>query len=71
MNENPLIEADPNSINQLFSMEPSELTNEQIDSMVVELRKQRESWNATEKAKASKPKAPTTAAAIDDLLRDL
>lgn len=68
---NPLVEADPNSINALFSKEPDTLTDEEIGIMVKELREQRTRWNSTEVAKARKPSAPKTPLDIENLLKDL
>lgn len=67
----PLLEADPASINELFSREPETITDLELTLMVKELRKQRENWNTTEKNKAAKPKAPVSAVDIDNLLKDL
>lgn len=70
-----LSEADPKSLEELFSRDPLQLTREDRDAIVAEMRKKRVSWEADEKAKASKPKkqkvvAPTGPInlTLDDLL---
>lgn len=55
--ENPIREADKESIDRLFSKDPQFLTTEDIDMMVEKLRAGRGKWiHETEKRAAKKPK---------------
>lgn len=62
----PLTEASPTSLDELFSMDPLQLTDENIDRIVLELRAQRERWQQTEKKGRAK-KAETVTLNLDDL----
>ncbi len=60
--ENPLSEADPRSLDDLYSSDPLSLTDDDVDKIVADLRQKRALW-ATEDAAAQaqgrtrKPKA--------------
>ena len=68
MIESPLTEADPQSLNILFDKDPLELTDQDIDAIVAELRKARTEW-ATEESSKSKSKASKVTAnlSLEDL----
>lgn len=61
---NPLLEADPTSISELFSTDPLKLTNKDIDQIVERLRADRVLW---EKAENEKPKGQGKKKTVDDL----
>lgn len=68
----PLTEPDKNSLATLFARDPLKLTREDVQSICVELRKQREKWMLDEVKKANKPKkAALSAGEMDDLLNSL
>lgn len=61
--ESPLTEADPQSLDALFSMDPLSLTDKDLAVIVRELRKQRERWAAAEaQGKTRAPKAASAPA---------
>jgi hypothetical protein len=62
----PLAEASPTSLDELFSLDPLQLTDENIDRIVLELRAQRDRWQQTEKKGRGK-KAETVTLNLDDL----
>jgi hypothetical protein len=51
-----LMEASPQSLDELFSRDPLQLSDQDITVIVVELRRQREKWEATG-AKSTDPAA--------------
>lgn len=51
-------QADPKALAFLFEKDPEQLTQHDLDTIVVELRKQRMLFEQSEEAKALKPKAP-------------
>lgn len=70
----PLLQADPSSIDLLFDTKPTDLTEAQLDQLVLELRRRRNAFASDEAAKQSKGKKATepkpavsvsTAAALD------
>jgi len=74
--QSPLAEADPNSLALLFSMNPLDLSDSQIEEIVAKLRAARRLWLAAEAAGATRaPKAPKAsakaAAAASEQLKDL
>lgn len=50
----PLHEATPDSLDELFSRDPLELSDQDLDSIVAHLRAQRNQWHAEEAAGAKK-----------------
>lgn len=67
---NPLAEADPRSLQDLFDLDPLVLSRDQSAraAVVAELRAQRERWlQAETKAKARPAKRPATLADLEDL----
>ncbi len=54
---NPLAEAEPSSLDELFSRDPLGLSDQDISSIVRELRRQREKWLAEPEKKAAKKPA--------------
>lgn len=63
--ENPIKEADKESIDRLFSLDPQFLTRENIRDIVETLRRNRAKWADT---KAKAPKAKLGAEAAKNLL---
>lgn len=74
---NSLAEADPRSINDLFNEDPLNLTDEDVDRLVAEFRKNRELWAKEEasaqaegrkrRPKTYKPKVPVGQLSLDDI----
>lgn len=60
MQESPLAEANPESLQELFDKDPLKLTDEDIDRIVAEERSMREKWKLVEK-KGKAPKAQVVA----------
>lgn len=60
MQESPLAEANPESLQELFDKDPLQLTDEDIDRIVAEERSMREKWKLVEK-KGKAPKAQVVA----------
>jgi hypothetical protein len=61
MSENPLNEASPRSLEEIFSSDPLNLTRQDRDVIVSELRRARENWikeEASGKKRSSAGKAP-------------
>ena len=55
----PLLEADPNSLDRLMSLDPFKMQERDRAAIVAELRRQRAVWAAAEAAGATKaPRAP-------------
>jgi len=77
--QSPLAEADPNSLALLFSMNPLDLSDSQIEEIVAKLRAARRLWLTAEAAGATRapkalkaPKPPkAAAAAASEQLKDL
>jgi len=79
--QSPLAEADPNSLALLFSTNPLDLSDSQIEEIVAKLRAARRLWLTAEAAGATKaPKAPkalakpapkAAAVAASEQLKDL
>lgn len=74
MNESPLTSASPDSLSVLFESDPTTLTDDQLMSLINELRRRRNVFTAEEAAKATAPKSkrtkaepstPSTAAELD------
>ena len=63
--ENPLKEADPNSLTELFARDPLDLADKDIDVIVAEFRRQRALWVQAE-AQGKKPTAKKAPAAKTD-----
>lgn len=70
----PLTEVMSNTLDELFALDPLELTEKQIETVVEELRRGRELWRAAELAGARKmpkakadPKAPKVDVALGEL----
>lgn len=53
---NPLPTNPTDTLSELFSRDPEQLSDSDIDTIVAELRAQRHRWNQEELEKASKPK---------------
>lgn len=74
MTESPLLTADPEALTAIFSADPLTLSDAQLQSAVLELRRRRNAFMAEEAAKALKPKATkvkpqpqsSTSAALND-----
>jgi len=47
---NPLAEAEPLSLDELFDRDPLELTKQNIDQIILAFRNQRKTWEAEETA---------------------
>lgn len=62
--QSPLAEADPRSLQQIFDDDPLNLTDDDIERVVVELRAQRSRWEKAEKAGPKKSKAVAAPSAI-------
>lgn len=62
VNQTPLSEADPKSLDVLFNEDPLNLTDEDIDTIVVELRKNRHLWKKEEEAakREDRPRRPSS-----------
>ena len=76
LEQTPLKEADPKSLEDLFDKDPLNLTDADITKIVAELRLNRAAWAAEEAVKATKPKraakAPKASASklsLDDLFK--
>lgn len=54
----PLVEAQPESIDELMSRDPMELTKDDIAKIVSILREQRKFWNVKQSAPKAKPAGP-------------
>ncbi len=69
----PLVQAEPESIDELFSRDPLELTKEDLGKIVSILRAQRASWKLDQQpAKAGgKPKPPAGNITIESLKLEL
>lgn len=67
MANNPLEEADPTSLDLFFSKHPEELTDQEIDEMVVKLRSMREKFMEKE-AKPKLPRGQKVTLSLDDIL---
>lgn len=70
----PLASTNPDAIGQLFSTDPTTLSDPDLDTLILEVRRRRNEFNSTEAAKLAKgksakePKPPidaATAAAMD------
>jgi hypothetical protein len=71
---NPITEADPNSLAELFSRDPLSLSDADIDKIVAEYRKQREIWQLADnqgKPAPRKPAAPKIKQSTEDALKEL
>ena len=55
---NPLSEARVDSIDELFSRDPLDLSDRDLEAMVSELRRMRETWDSGKPAAKTGPKAP-------------
>lgn len=64
---NPLTEADPLSLDALFSADPLTLTDADIDRMVARLRSERAKWASQE----AKPKGGAKREKVTVTLKDL
>lgn len=58
----PLAEASPRSLEDLFNAEPFALTPEERRPIVMELRRQRDAYNAADHAGKRPPRAPKASA---------
>ena len=69
----PVKDIEPNSLNELFSRDPLELADQDIDRIVEVLRERRNNWLLTEESPKPKraPAKKLTQAEVDDLLKDL
>lgn len=79
MSDNPLAEASLDSLSELFSRDPLQLSDADIDRITLTLREKRKLWREAEAAGATKapreqkaPKAPkATSAEIQSSLQKL
>lgn len=55
---NPLAEASPASLDELFSRDPLDLSRAERDQIVAEFRRMRETWNKAELAGAKRGAKP-------------
>lgn len=62
---NPLEEADPKSLDALFSADPLSLTDQDLDVMVAKLRAERAKWQAEAAKPKGTPKTKVTVTAKD------
>lgn len=60
----PLASVQPTSLDELFSRDPLDLADQDIDVIVAEYRRQREVWAKAEAAGAKRAPAPPKAKAI-------
>lgn len=67
----PLNEPKPKSIDELFSMDPLDMTNADIDAIVLHLRKERGAWENKEAVAAAKKQIKGEVAKIAVNLTDL
>lgn len=73
----PLAEASPTSLDELFSRDPLDLTDNDIEKIVNELRAKRALWldaeaqGAKKAPKAAKKAVDTTGKSADDLLKEI
>lgn len=65
--ENPLSEAIPDSLNEIFSRDPLDLLDHEISLGVAELRRMRTKWDLGEKAAGKKPKEKLDTITLGDL----
>lgn len=63
--ESPLAEANPQSLQELFDRDPLQLTDDDIEKIVCELRTQRDRWQQAEKK--GKAKRDLVTVSLDDL----
>ena len=63
----PLTEVPKESLAELFKRDPLKLSDQDVERICVELRKQRAQWAVEEVAKAAKPKKAKAAALPADL----
>ena len=66
--ENPIREADKESIDRLFNLDPQFLTRENVTQIVEVLRRGRGNWAAEKKKSAGKKATKVSAEAAADLL---
>ena len=66
--ENPIQEADKESIDRLFNLDPQFLTRENVTQIVEVLRRGRGNWVAEKKKSAAKKATKVSAEAAADLL---
>ena len=64
MNTSPLLEASPDSLQELFDKDPLQLTSQDIDRIVAELRSQRERFVQAER-KGKRQAAPKNISLAD------
>ena len=68
----PLSEANPKSLDEIFSSDPGSLSEKELSLVVKELREQSARWTIAETAgKKSAPKMPKTSAPVSLSLKDL
>ena len=65
---NPIKEADKESIDRLFNLDPQFLTRENIGQIVAKLRANRANWTLEAKAKTKGTRGKVSADAAKDLL---
>jgi len=74
LSESPLAEASPRSLDEFFSRDPLDLSDQDLDVIVAELRRQRKQFLVAEaqpKAPRGASKAPKTPASLALELGDL
>lgn len=69
----PVKDISPDSLDDLFSRDPLQLADADVDKIVAELRRRRQNWLLAEEAPKVKraPAKKLTEAEVNDLLKDL
>lgn len=69
----PVKDISPDSLDDLFSCDPLQLADADVDKIVAELRRRRQNWLLAEEAPKAKraPAKKLTEAEVNDLLKDL
>lgn len=69
----PLAEPSPLSLEQLFELDPLNMTAQNVEDIVRELRAQRERWEAAEgkPKRVAKTKTEVSLADLDKLMEDM
>lgn len=66
----PLVTANPKSLDELFSLDPMDLSDSNIDTVVLELRRMRHAFVQAEASGKKPPRAAKGRAAPSDLKLD-
>lgn len=68
MSKSALPEFSPNSLDELFSRAPQQISDPEFDTIVEELRRQRAAWETGQKAKPRATKASVKGISLDDMI---